>query len=118
MLLDGEKCEEVILEIDIRRIAGWSFSGVGRCVDFGGAVARVVLKEASVSRLRECRFCALEGEVLGTNMSTIWGLPTMINDITLAVSSCDFRLEALDDNALGASASSGLMSSRSVSESS
>ena len=52
-------------------------------------------------------------------MSTICGLPTLMNDTTLAVSSCDFLLEALDDDARAASASSKLASSsKSVSESS
>jgi len=77
-----------------------------------------VLKEASASRLRECRFCVEEGELLGTYMSTIWGFPTMMNDTTLAVSSCDFLLEALDEDARVGSASSEFMASRSVSESS
>jgi hypothetical protein len=51
-------------------------------------------------------------------MSTIWGLPTMTNDTILAVSSCDLRLEALDEDARAASPSSGLMASYSLSESS
>ncbi len=46
--------------------------------------------------------------MLGTSMSMIWGFPTMVNDTTLAVSSCDFRLEALEEDSRVASATSGL----------
>ncbi len=35
-------------------------------MDFAADVGDVLLKETSVSRFRECRFCVLEGEVLGT----------------------------------------------------
>lgn len=66
-------------------------------------------KEVSFSRLRESRLSAVEGEVLGTE--TIFGLPTLMKDTTLAVSSCDFLLEALDDDARVASASSELVPS-------
>jgi hypothetical protein len=78
-----------------------------------------VWKEVSVSRLRVILLLAVEGEVFGTLISIIWGLPTLVNDTTLAVSSCDFLLEALGEDARVAFASSELVpSSMSVGESS
>jgi hypothetical protein len=78
-----------------------------------------VWKEVSDSRLRVILLLAVEGEVIGTLISIIWGLPTLVNDTTLAVSSCDFLLEALDEDARVAFASSELVpSSVSVGESS
>lgn len=76
-------------------------------------------EEVSVSSLRVILLLAVEGEVFGTLISTIWGLPTLVKDTTLAVSSCDFLLEALGEDARVAFASSELVpSSKSVGESS
>ena len=59
-MLDGEEEErDAMLLIDIRRKAGYSFSGVGRRVDFCGEAVGVVLKEASFSRFRDRRLSAV-----------------------------------------------------------
>lgn len=45
-------------------------------------------------------------------MSTIWGFPTVLNDTTLAVSSCDLLLEPREEGALVSSIGEGSKSVR------
>jgi len=72
-----------------RRAEGYNFRGEGL-----RALGRVDTS-ASVSNARDCLFC---GEGLRT-ISTSCGFPTDMNETSLAVSSCDFRLDPLDEGA-------------------
>ena len=79
--------------IDALRLVscGNSFNGDGRRVLSFEEVLR--FEEARVSKSTVWRFRSI-GEWI--YISTIWGLPTMVNDTTVAVSSWDFLLAGLE----------------------
>ena len=92
-----------------RRAEGYSLRGDGRRAFGSESIGNMLSVQT------DCRFCDAPEEV--RRISTICGFPTHLKDTNLAVTSCDLRLDALDDGVLCASSCSVGEDSNSTNES-